>query len=139
MRVDELRKALREHDGTEHIKTNKKTKRAVKKQQSSQKLVKIPKQIHEYRKNMIGVDQHDRLVLTMSVGRKTVKWTLKMIFHIIDVAIANTKILHNITTCNNVNLAQVAIDQINHNQTMPHSSRYFDRCPKTNRCQNTYS
>ena len=51
---------------------------------------------------MIGVDQHDRLVLTMSVGRKTVKWTLKMIFHIIDVSIANTKILHNITTCNDV-------------------------------------
>ena len=130
MKVDELRQAIRSFDGTENIQTNKKTKRSVKKPKKPQKPVQIPKQIHEYRKNMIGVDQHDRLVLTMSVGRKTVKWTLKMIFHIIDVAIANTKILHNITTCNDVSLAEVAHNQASRNRTMPHSSRHFERCPK---------
>ena len=63
MKVDELRKAIRSFDGTENIQTNKKTKRKVKKPKQPQKPVPIPKQIHEYRKNMIGVDQHDRLVL----------------------------------------------------------------------------
>ena len=77
MKVDELKNAIRKHDGTENVQTNKRKSRKSlarnKPQRKPSKSKQIPKQVHEYRQNMIGVDQHDRLVLTMSVGRKTAK------------------------------------------------------------------
>lgn len=57
--------------------------------------VPIPPAIHEYNKNMGGVDLSDQLFQYYDVSRKTVRWWRTIFYHMIDMAIVNSLVIYN--------------------------------------------
>lgn len=51
--------------------------------------IERPEVIKLYNKSMGGVDKHDQLVSYYRMHMKSKKWTLRMIFHAFDMAVAN--------------------------------------------------
>jgi len=60
---------------------------------SSGQPVQKPKCVIEYNQHMGAVDKSDQMVLLNSTVRKTLKWTKKLFFHLLDLAAANAYIL----------------------------------------------
>jgi len=52
-------------------------------------IIECPEIINLYNKNMGGVDKHDQLVSYYRTFIKSKKWTLRMMFHIFDMAVVN--------------------------------------------------
>jgi hypothetical protein len=52
-------------------------------------IIECPEIINLYNKNMGGVDKHDQLVSYYRTFIKSKKWTLRMMFHISDMAVVN--------------------------------------------------
>ncbi|XP_050066502.1 uncharacterized protein LOC126555644 [Aphis gossypii] len=52
--------------------------------------IERPEIIKLYNKSMLGVDKHDQLVSYYRVYMKSRKWTLRMITHAFDMAVANS-------------------------------------------------
>lgn len=52
--------------------------------------IERPEIIKLYNKSMLGVDKHDQLVSYYRVYMKSRKWTLRMITHVFDMAVANS-------------------------------------------------
>lgn len=57
------------------------------------KMVTKPLEIHNYNKNMSGVDSCDQFTSYYSCPRKSVRWYTKVIFHLLDVTIVNSFLL----------------------------------------------
>ena len=57
------------------------------------KVLKQPKAIQDYNRNMKGVDQSDQLIRSYSVLRKVKKYWKVLFFHLIDVSIVNAFVL----------------------------------------------
>ena len=53
------------------------------------------KLVNAYNKNMGGVDRNDALIGNYSSVRKTLKWTLKVVFHFIEETVLNSFSLHD--------------------------------------------
>lgn len=61
-------------------------------------IIKKPRSIIHYNKNMGLVDKADMQICFLDNTRKTLKWYKKFFFHILDIAILNSHILYNIKT-----------------------------------------
>jgi hypothetical protein len=48
----------------------------------------------DYNRHMGYVDKGDRMTNSYSISRRTFKWTKKLFFHLLDLAILNSYILH---------------------------------------------
>ena len=77
---------------------------------------------------MGGVDRPDRRVLMWSIALRTLRWYMKMFWHISDVAIANTNILFNIITMNNVNIYLMQQSIHSSSRNISDSNRNFKPC-----------
>ena len=55
-----------------------------------------PVAIHDYNKNMAGVDKSDQLMQYYSFKRKTIKWWKKVFFHLFNLALVNSQKLYNL-------------------------------------------
>lgn len=53
-------------------------------------LIECPEVVYLYNKSMGGVDKHDQLVSYYRTFIKSKKWTLRMLFHIFDMAVVNS-------------------------------------------------
>ena len=53
-----------------------------------------PHTVMEYNHHMGYVDKGDRMAKSYSISRRTFKWTKKLFFHLLDLAVLNTYILH---------------------------------------------
>ena len=60
-----------------------------------------PVAIHDYNKNMAGVDKSDQLMQYYSFKRKTIKWWKKVFFHLFNLALMNSQKLYNLWRINN--------------------------------------
>jgi len=54
-----------------------------------------PQIVTEYNRHMGYVDKGDRMANSYSISRRTFKWTKKLFFHLLDLAILNSYILHS--------------------------------------------
>ncbi|GFW42752.1 piggyBac transposable element-derived protein 4 [Trichonephila clavipes] len=61
-----------------------------------------PGLVTSYNTNMGFVDLSDRMVNSYTFGRKTLKWTKKLFFHLLDLTVLNAFILYKIKTGNNI-------------------------------------
>ena len=81
------------HDNTTVIKT-----RRTKDTQSRQEQVTKPLCIDEYNRYMGGVDKSDQMLSYYGFNHKTLKWTNRVAFHLLDLAIVNSYILYKLST-----------------------------------------
>ena len=129
----QLLKKLRDWDGTSDLENVKPRSRSKTQQKSSKKRKKktdiIPKQVQLYRTNMGGVDRHDRRVIKWSIALTTLRWYIKMFYHIIDVCIANSNILFNIITMMDVDIFEMVSNIRRSRRNIPYSITHFDQCP----------
>jgi len=56
--------------------------------------VSKPVAVLDYNKHMGSVDKSDQMVLVNSSTRKTLKWTKKLFFHLVDLSVTNAYILY---------------------------------------------
>ncbi|GFW09261.1 piggyBac transposable element-derived protein 4 [Trichonephila clavipes] len=61
-----------------------------------------PGLVTSYNTNMGFVDLSDRMANSYTFGRKTLKWTKKLFFHLLDLTVLNAFILYKIKTGNNI-------------------------------------
>ncbi|GFX49480.1 piggyBac transposable element-derived protein 4 [Trichonephila clavipes] len=61
-----------------------------------------PGLVTSYNTNMGFVDLNDRMANSYTFGRKTLKWTKKLFFHLLDLTVLNAFILYKIKTGNNI-------------------------------------
>ncbi|GFU54698.1 piggyBac transposable element-derived protein 4 [Trichonephila clavipes] len=61
-----------------------------------------PGLLTSYNTNMGFVDLSDRMANSYTFGRKTLKWTKKLFFHLLDLTVLNAFILYKIKTGNNI-------------------------------------
>ena len=54
-----------------------------------------PAAVLDYNKYKTGVDRSDQMLSYYSFSRKTIKWWKKLFFHLFDLAMVNSHILHN--------------------------------------------
>jgi len=54
-----------------------------------------PQIVMDYNHHMVYVDKGDRMANSYSISRHTFKWTKKLFFHLLDLAILNSYILHS--------------------------------------------
>ena len=54
-----------------------------------------PQIVMDYNHHMSYVDKGDRMAYSYSISRRTFKWTKKLFFHLLDLAILNSYILHS--------------------------------------------
>jgi len=54
-----------------------------------------PQIVMDYNHHMGYVDKGDRMANSYSISRHTFKWTKKMFFYLLDLAILNSYILHS--------------------------------------------
>jgi len=62
---------------------------------SGQPILK-PTAIQDYNKHMGAVDKSDQMVLLNTTVRKTLKWTKKLFFHLLDLSATNAFILYQL-------------------------------------------
>ena len=65
-----------------------------------------PEAVVQYNKYKIGVDKSDQLLSYYSFQRKSVKWWKKLFFHLFDLAIVNSHILHQKQATQKIRLRQ---------------------------------
>ena len=58
-----------------------------------------PRVIEDYNTLMGYVDKSDRMVNSYGIARRTWKWTMELVFHLLDMTILNAFLLHK--TCGN--------------------------------------
>lgn len=58
-------------------------------------IVKCPKSVAEYNKNMGGVDRFDHLMAVYSISQKSRRWWIKIFYYLLESAIVNSFILYN--------------------------------------------
>ena len=51
--------------------------------------------VMDYNRHMVYVDKGDRMANSYSVSRRTFKWTKKLFFYLLDLAILNSYVLHS--------------------------------------------
>jgi hypothetical protein len=54
-----------------------------------------PQIVMDYNRHMGYVDKGDRMANSYSIGRRTFKWTKKLFFHLLDLAIPKSYVLHS--------------------------------------------
>jgi hypothetical protein len=54
-----------------------------------------PQIVMDYNRHMGYVDKGDRMANSYSISRRTFKWTKKLFFHLLDLAILNSYILYS--------------------------------------------
>lgn len=54
-----------------------------------------PELIHDYNQNMSGIDRTDQMVSYYVTARKSIRWYMKVFFHLLDVSIWNSCWLYN--------------------------------------------
>lgn len=69
-----------------------------KKHYHTQEDIVKPSCIHDYNKNMGGIDNIDRQLSLTETVRKTMKWYRKLFFHLIDLMLTNAHVLFKIKT-----------------------------------------
>jgi len=65
--------------------------------------VERPEVIKLYNQSMGGVDKYDQLISYYRIFLKSKKWTLRMVFHALDMAITNSWLEYNLD-CKNLNI-----------------------------------
>ena len=80
------------HDNTTVIKT-----RRTKDSGNHQEQVTKPLCIDQYNRYMAGVDKSDQLLSYYGFNHKTLKWTNRVAFHLLDLAIVNSYILYKLS------------------------------------------
>jgi len=56
----------------------------------------------DYNHHMDCVDKGDRMANSYSISRRTFKWTKKLFFHLLDLAVLNSYILHSSCGCKKI-------------------------------------
>lgn len=74
------------------------------------KLVNKPSTIVDYNCNMLGVDRSDQMISYYSSPRKTLRWYIKLFFHVMDISIWNACFLHNRTHSSKMNYLEFRND-----------------------------
>lgn len=62
-------------------------------EQTASKEIRKPKIVADYNMNMGYVDLSDRMANSYSVERRTMKWTKKLFFHLLDITVLNSFLL----------------------------------------------
>ena len=77
-------------------------------------LVSKPAAVLDYNKHMGSVDKSDQMVLVNSSVRKTLKWTKKLFFHLLDLSVTNAFILYckQVKTVKHLNFVKEAVEQL---------------------------
>ena len=60
-------------------------------------VIRKPRIVEECNQHMGGVDKSDQLVLYYGYAHRSIKWWKRVFFHILDLALVNAHIVHNIT------------------------------------------
>lgn len=79
---------------------------------TTKELIKKPLSVIAYNSNMGSVDKSDMQLSFVECIRKTVKWYKKFFFHLLDLSVLNSSILHKIKTGKNQTLGEFRNDLV---------------------------
>lgn len=107
-----------------------------------------PNVVADYNANMSGIDRADQMISYYSTPRKTIRWYLKLFFHLMDVALWNSHFLYKKATGKKISYLnfreEVAsamvdlhkpLDDITARRNMPTQPHFPVKCNKRKRCR----
>lgn len=65
--------------------------------------------VHEYNKNMGGIDNIDRQLSLTETARKSMKWYRKIFFNLLDLILANAHILYKMNTKEDISFPELRL------------------------------